>query len=101
MCSLQIPNLHFSHPLIRASWREAGRDAHSGDRKDKLPSIILYPVVGGGARFPQVFWDEGGLGPGQVFLCLFWPLLPLLTSLLALGLMVREVRQLVHTHLWH
>lgn len=37
------------------------------------------------------------LGPGQVVLCLFWPYFPLLTSLLALGQVVREVRQLVHT----
>lgn len=33
VCSRQIPNLHFSHPLIRPSWREAGREAHSGNRK--------------------------------------------------------------------
>lgn len=36
-CSLQIPNLHFSHPLIRPSWQEGGREAHSGNRKGGLP----------------------------------------------------------------
>lgn len=80
VCSLQIPNLHFSHPLIRLSWREGGRETHSGDRKEGLlPAWESFSTLFRGSLSPQVLWDEvrvevperGDLGPGQVVLCLF------------------------------
>lgn len=64
------------------------------------PENHSLPCFFWGGLSPQVLWDEvrvevpegGDLGPGQVVLCLFWPSLSFLTSLQALGLVVREVR---------
>lgn len=105
LCSLQILNLHLSHPLIRPSCFEAGREAYSGDSKGGFPPVWepfsfggqgpLHPL--GGSVKAEVSEGLGCAGPGQADLCLFWPCFPLLPSLLAPGQAVREVRQLVHT----
>lgn len=54
VCSRQIPNLHFSHPLIRPSWREAGREAHPRNGKGAPTRLgAIYPAWG--PRSSQVF----------------------------------------------
>lgn len=92
MCSQQIPDLHFSHPLIKTQSAEGGEGGPfwGWGQKGELPLVwgaALYPIWGGKA--PHVLWDEVRVEAPEAEVALASP--PS-CHLLAPGQVWREVR---------